>query len=105
MHFHFIQQVAAYLDDCGISYSDFVAHSGTAEYSGNTAKFNLDRFDRAGSFALPLPIEGDYVVISMEDVETRGELNTWIRIQNLDSDAFGSNTDCEIWVGRLKPAI
>lgn len=99
-----MQQITANLEDGEVSYRDFVAHSGTAEYSGDNAKINLDHLEGAGRFELALQIESDDVVISIGAVETRGQLNSWIRIRKPDSDTFGSNTDCEIWVGHRKPA-
>ena len=104
VHYRFIQQITAYLDDGGVSYDDFVAHSGSAVYSDGKASFDLDPSEGDGSIVLAVRLESDEVVISIEDVETRGHPNSWVRVRKPNSNTFGSDTECEIWVGSRKPS-
>ena len=103
VHYRFIQQITAYLEDGGVSYHDFVAHCGTAAYAGGKASFDLNPSEGEGSIVLAVSLESDEVVISIEDVETRGNPNSWVRVRKPDSNTFGSDTECEIWVGSREP--
>lgn len=105
VHFRIIQQMTAYLEDGGVTYHDFVAHSGTAAYSDGEASFSLNHTAGPENIQLSLQVADDEVVIVIDGIETRGMLGSWIRVRKPGSDTFGSNTDCEIWVGPGIPPV
>jgi hypothetical protein len=80
-----------------------VALAGVAAYSEGNVGFDL--LPEAGGDTIEVTVrpEGDTLIFTAGGVQTPGKRNMWVRLNKADSNTFGSDTECEVWIGRVAP--
>ena len=101
VYYRLIGEIEAFQKDGGVIYPEFIMDSGTLELQGNQLLLPLQNTDKP--LRITFERNNDQVTFRLQDVQTAGSLNSWTRLNKIDSYTFGPDIDCEIWIGTAEP--